>query len=171
MIKLEKITAIQTELDLIAKWRNQSLIGLRANEQTLKGDSQINWVNSFKDNERYYFIYNKNKPTTFFGYCGLDKIDFIHRTAEMSLLINPKLHKKGYGTVAVKELLKLAFTGFNLNCIFIEVISTTTNWDFWSKQGFKHEGFLQQRYYKNGKYFGSNIGSILKSDWEKSNGC
>ena len=26
----------------------------------------------------------------------MDKINYIHRTAEMSLLINPKQHKKGY---------------------------------------------------------------------------
>jgi RimJ/RimL family protein N-acetyltransferase len=116
------------------------------------------------------YIHNPLIKPKLVGYCGLDKIDSVNRTAEMGLLIDPEHHGKGYGSVVVRKLLKMAFEQFNLNCIFIEVIGSTNNWDFWLKQGFFHEGLLRARYYKNGVYYQSRVGSILKSEWSKANG-
>ena len=183
MIKLEKMSAKQPELNLIAEWRNQSLIGLRSNDLTAMGISQERWVNSLSASEKYYFIYIPKNPNVnykvlgwdkraveikhFIGYCGLDKIDPINRTTEMGLLINPQYHKQGYGKEAVKQLLQMAFTDFNLNCVFIEVLMSTRNWDFWKKQGFKIEGILKERHFKNGKYYNSTVGSVTRTDWFK----
>lgn len=188
MIKLEKMSYKQPELDLIAEWRNQSMISLRSNDLTAKGEAQRKWVDSFTDREKYYFIYNYpftydeywnsvadhynfnyEKSKKLVGYCGLDKIDSVNKTAEMSLLINPVYHKKGYGSTVVKELLRMAFEDFNLNCVFIEVISSTHNWEFWRKQGFIHEGTLLSRYYKKGSFYNSDMGSYSKRRWEFHN--
>jgi RimJ/RimL family protein N-acetyltransferase len=167
MIKLERMTAKFPELNAIAKWRNESLISLRANEDTLQGASQVKWVESFGPSEKYFFIYDlitaTSKPLV--GYCGLDKIHSIHRTAELSLLIDPSRHKEGFGKQAVKELLRFGFEFLNLNCIFIEVIHSTNNWDFWLKQGFEYEGTGRARYFKNNRYCEARIGSVLKSEW------
>ena len=175
MIKLEKMSNKQPELDLIAEWRNQTLISLRSSDLTAKGDSQTKWVNGFVSSEKYYFIYSPELPshnaqgyalTKLLGYCGLDKIDHVNRTAEMGLLIDPEYHKQGYGSAAINALLELAFLGFNLNLIFIEVITSTKNIDFWIKQGFRTEGYLKERHFKNGKYYDSHITSIIKNEWE-----
>jgi len=171
MIKLEKMSVKQPELNLIAEWRNQTLISLRSNDLTAKGDSQTKWVDGFGSSEKYYFIYSDNNKKddygfVFCGYCGLDKIDPVNRTAEMSLLIDPLQYKQGFGAEAVKELLRMAFENFNLNCIFIEVIKTTSNWDFWEKQGFNYEGDLIERHFKNGRYYDSIIASITKNNWK-----
>lgn len=176
MIKLEKMSAKKPELDLIAEWRNESMISLRTNDLTAPGQSQIDWVNSFTTKEKYYFIYSPDMPilnepiqetSKLLGYCGLDKIDPINRTAEMGLLIRPNNHGYGYGSKAIKELLKMAFMQFNLNCVFIEVLGTTQNWDFWLKQGFKYEGSLRARHFKKGRYYQSRVGSILCNEWFK----
>lgn len=165
MIKLEKIYNKFPELDLIAKWRNQSLISLRSNDLTAKGLSQTDWVNSFSHKEKYYFIYIQTLEK-FVGYCGLDKINSIHRTAELSLLIAPLFQKHGFGSATTQKLLEMAFIDFNLNCVFIEVIlSSTGNIKFWKKQGFQDEGRLRQRYFKNRTYEDSVIASITKDDW------
>jgi RimJ/RimL family protein N-acetyltransferase len=173
MIKLEKMSYKQPELDLIAEWRNQSMISLRSSDLTAKGEAQKRWVESFGPSEKYYFIYHdKNGEYDNFhlaGYCGLDKIDPVNRTAEMGLLIKPDLRKYGIGSVAVQKLLYMAFNRFNLNCVFIEVINSTSNWLFWEKQGFKREGTLLDRHFKQGQYVSSNIGSVIKSEWEKRN--
>ena len=168
MIKLEKMSVKQPELDLIAEWRNQTLISLRSNDLTAKGGSQTKWVNGFGSSEKYYFIYTYdiNKDGYFIGYCALDKIDPVNRTAEMGLLIRPNCYKQGYGSQAVQELLRMVFTDFNLNCVFIEVIETTSNWMFWQKQGFIKEGVLRARHFKAGHYYPSTIASITKQDWE-----
>ena len=172
MIKLEKMSNKQPELDWIAEWRNQTLISLRSSDLTAKGDSQTKWVNGFVSSEKYYFIYSDNNKKddygfVFCGYCGLDKIDPVNRTAEMSLLIDPLQYKQGFGAEAVKELLRMAFENFNLNCIFIEVIlSSTGNIKFWRKQGFKDEGRLRQRHYKQQVYRDSIVGSMTKQEWK-----
>jgi len=176
-MKLEKMSVKQPELDLIAEWRNESMLCLRTPDLTAKGWSQEQWVKSFTQAEKYYFIYDITKAQETFGgrgrqlvgYCGLDKIDPINRTAEMGLLIRPDAQKGGYGSKAVAELLRLGFENFNLNCIFIEVIATTNNCVFWEKQKFVWEGSLRQRFYKKGKYYPSRVGSILKEEWEKWN--
>ena len=176
MIKLEKMSYKQPELDLIAEWRNQSMISLRSSDLTAKGEAQKRWVESFGPSEKYYFIYSPELPshnaqgytlTKLLGYCGLDKIDSVNRTAEMGLLIDPEYHKKGFGSQAVQELLRMAFTDFNLNCVFVEVIHSTNNWDFWLKQNFFYEGSLRARHFKDNRFCESRMGSILKSDWEK----
>ena len=165
MIKLEKISVKFPELDQIAKWRNQSLISLRSNDLTAKGDGQKKWVDSFGPDEKYYFIYKLNNRELV-GYCGLDKIDSIHRTAELCLLIAPRLQKYGLGSATVSELLQMAFIDFNLNTIFIEVIlNSTGNIKFWRKQGFIDEGRLRQRYFKNLVYKDSIIASITRYEW------
>lgn len=169
MIKFEKMYIKQPELNLIADWRNQNLISLRSNDLTVKGSAQERYVNNLKANEKYYFIYNEYEIPTqkdFIGYCGLDKINTVNKTAEMGLLIKSRQQKKGYGAKAIQVLLRMAFEDFNLNCVFIEVIGSTTNWVFWEKQGFKLEGNLRERHYKKGSYYGANIGSILKSEWK-----
>ena len=176
MIHLEKISVKQPELDLIASWRNQTIISLRSNDLTAFGVSQKDWVDSLDESEKYYFIYNVNeefpndlRDAVFLGYCGLDKIDPVSRTAELSLLINPEHHGKGCGAKVTELLLKMAFENFNLNCVFIEVLNTTSAPLFWEKQGFKSEGILRARYYKNGQYYSSLSASILRSEWEKIN--
>lgn len=174
MIKLEKMSYKQLELDLIAEWRNQSMISLRSSDLTAKGEAQRKWVESFTDKEKYYFIYHdKNgeyENFHFAGYCGLDKINSVNRTAEIGLLIKPECRKYGLGAQAVKDLLKLAFTSFNLNCVFAEVIiNGTNNTLFWKKQGFTEEGILKQRHFKNDIYFDSMMLSFLKQNWGKIN--
>lgn len=171
MIYLEKMSAKHPELEFIAAWRDESRDSLRANDLTAFGDSQDRWVREMNpDKEKYYFIYNgplryKNSVDSLVGYCGLDKINPVHRTAEMSLLIAPGKRNMKYGSMAVSELLKMAFDDFNLNCVFVEVVGTTSNWDFWEKQGFKKEGMLKKRFFKQNRYYNSTIGSITKEDY------
>ena len=169
MIKLGKMTVKQPELDLIAQWRNESMLSLRADDLTAKGWGQEQWVKNMSDRERYYFIYDGNefKLFNFIGYCGLDKIDAVNRTAEMGLLVKPDYQKQGYGTQAVRKLLEVGFNLANLNCIFIEVIATTQNWKFWKKQGFRHEGFLTDRFWKNKTFYSSHVASITRKEWKR----
>ena len=166
MVRLEKIWEDQHNLNKIAEWRDLSIETLRTADLTKQGISQINWVSNLKESEKYYFIYYNE---IFVGYCGLDKIHSSNRTAEISLLISLSHRGQQIGGTAIKELLKLGFDVFNLNLIFGEAYETTTNWEFWIKQGFKPEGILRQRKYWNGKYYDSTIFSMLKGEWKKIN--
>lgn len=177
MITLEKITVKQPELDLIAKWRNESMDTLRASDLTAKGYAQEQWVKGHTESEKYYFIYYYDDTPTpkgeignvLVGYCGLDKIHPAHRTAELSLLIAPHSQNRGFGRKVVRLLLEKAFFDLNLNCIFIEVIGfSDTYTNFWNKLGFfTHEGKLRERFYKRGSMWSSTIASITKTEFEE----
>jgi RimJ/RimL family protein N-acetyltransferase len=156
-MRLERINLLK-----IAFWRNEVLPSLRSSHPTpVNIIPQIQWVKSFNLNtDNYFFIYSDEIYThkVLIGYCGLDKVNRINKTAEMSLLINPQLHRKGYGKRAARKLLNYGFNKLKLQCIYIECYTTTSNWEFWKKVGFKEESRIQRgRKIKEKKIIGRNI--------------
>jgi RimJ/RimL family protein N-acetyltransferase len=161
---LDPISLKEPELSLIAKWRNESLHTLRSHERTMEYN-QKDWVlDSQKRGDRYYFMYYGHDLV---GYCGLDKIDNINKTAEIALLVNPDLWEFGHKTIACKLLLWKAFNEMNLNCIYVEVYCTSNAWFFWKQMGFRAEGKLRQRKFWDGVYYDSIIASILKEEFQQ----
>jgi RimJ/RimL family protein N-acetyltransferase len=166
-----KLTPFESECNLkglqkIAQWRNKSLVSLRSTYPT-HPDLQIFWYKQVVSDKSVNYFYIYNCIGNLVGYCGLDKISTPNKTAEIGLLINPDIHKQGLGYAAAHKLLEYGFEKLDLNCIFAEVYSTTGNWNFWSKVGFKKEGMLRQRKFWNNQYYDSMIGSILKKEWLK----
>jgi len=168
-VTLKPITYIKIRLDLIAQWRNQSMKTLRTTTLT-EPENQKEWVDRIKKDDtcKYYFI--EDECGRFIGYCGVDKYDSVNGTAEISMLIRPDWQGKGYGKIAVRYLLQEIFLSpstINTNCIFAECYTTTTNWDFWAKCGFKPEGILRKRKFWDGQYYDSVIGSILYDEFKQ----
>jgi RimJ/RimL family protein N-acetyltransferase len=159
------------ELDKIADWRNNTMYSLRSNNLTAKGDSQRKWVELMDDTEAYYFIYKEEEPfqpDLFIGYCGLDKIKPVERTAEISLLIGDEFKKQGYGKEAVDKLLSIAFEHMNLNLVYAEVIDIVGANKFWHKCGFRYEAKLRDRYFKWGSFRDCFVLSVSKQEYEES---
>ena len=106
-----------------------------------------------KDTDVFFTVVDKNNNTPI-GSCGLHKICFKDRTAEISLVIGNKDYwKKGYGYESLSLLMKYGFNQLNLNRIY------SGSYDFnvgsiklLEKLGFKKEGRQRQAVYKNGKY-------------------
>lgn len=165
MIILKPITIDDYNLIKLAEWRNnpKTKPALRSYYDTAI-DYQKDWAEIIiKDKTcSYYFIF---KDSDCIGYCGLDKIHEVNRTAEISLLIDPECWGKGYGKRAIMSLLTVGFMQLNINCIYAEVYLTTENIFFWKKCGFKLEGTMRKRKYWNNKYYDSYILSILKEEF------
>jgi len=168
MIKLIPFEQLCSRINLekIAHWRNQVPETLRSTNRT-HPELQIFWYDKVVADKTCRYFYIHNIEDDIIGYCGLDKISTINKTAEISLLINPELHKTGHGRDAISELLLYGFEKLKLNCIFAEVYLTTNNWEFWRKMGFKEEGLLRERKFWKGRFYHSVSGSILKSEWTK----
>jgi RimJ/RimL family protein N-acetyltransferase len=168
MIELREIECNAPGLLKIAIWRNQVLETLRTCHKTkVSMESQNIWVDDWHfQGDQYYFVYDL-EGGEIVGYCGLDKINHTNRTAEVSLLIDPDKHGCGYGSEAVAELLGKAFLDLKLNCVFIEVYSTTSAWNFWKKCGFQFEGSLKARKYWKGHFYSSTVASIEYKDYAK----
>lgn len=72
---------------------------------------------------------------------------------------------KGYGTDAIKTMIKYALAELRLNCIYAEILTyNEISKHLFEKCGFKQEGVLRSRVYKGGKYVDVLSYSILKSE-------
>lgn len=98
------------------------------------------------------------------GTCGLTSISYEHGTAEFSLLIGPEFQGRGYGKLALIELLKYGFKNLRLNCIWGESFDGNPALKMFERVGFCSEGRVRQRYFKHGQHIDAHLVSILASE-------
>ena len=119
--------------------------------RVLSDDKQVNFEIRFKD--------------TLIGHCGLYYIDWIHRHAEFGIYIgNDSFRSGGFGSDALRTLVKYGFNDLNLNKIWCEVYTNNDALDIYRHIGFTDEGVLRQHYYNEGQYWDSTMLSMLKSE-------
>lgn len=101
------------------------------------------------------------------GNCGLFGIHWSVRSAEVGIFIGEKaLWNQGYGTEAMRLLLRHGFETLNLNRIRLRVYETNPRAvRSYEKAGFTLEGRERQGMYKDGRYIDVLLMSILRSEW------
>jgi len=102
------------------------------------------------------------------GDCAFFDFDWTSRCAEFGIVIGDKsVWDQGYGTEAVRLLLRHGFETLNLNRIFLRVFDDNQRAiRAYQKAGFTHEGTLRQAVYKNGQYHDLHVMSVLRSEWD-----
>lgn len=98
------------------------------------------------------------------GTVGLTDIDYINGTAEFNILIDPLEQGKGYGKQSLILLLKLAFNELRLRLVWGEVIEGNPALEIFKKIGFKIDGILRQRYFKDGHLRSATLVSIKREE-------
>jgi RimJ/RimL family protein N-acetyltransferase len=77
------------------------------------------------------------------------------------------LWNQGYGTDAMRLLLRHGFETLNLNRIMLDVYDTNPRAvRSYEKAGFIHEGRKRQGMYKNGRYIDILQMSVLREEWQ-----
>lgn len=139
-------------------WRNQCLYSLRTPfELTIEMQQEFykNVVCDRKANARYWAIYDGDKLV---GMTGLENIEYINRRAEISLIINPDYHDRGYGSEAFEMLLDKGFNQLGLNNIWGECYESNPAIGFWRKMILKYGGYsttiIETKFF-NGKFHDS----------------
>lgn len=104
------------------------------------------------------------------GDCGFHKIDWRCRAGKVGILIGEKrLWNQGYGTEAMRLLLRHGFTTLNLNRISLDVFENNPGAiRSYEKIGFIHEGRKRQAMYKDGRYIDVLQMSVLKDEWKEA---
>ena len=105
------------------------------------------------------------------GNCGLFNIDWRCRSAEVGIFIGEKgLWNQGYGSEAMRLLLKHGFETLNLNRISLDVYETNPRAiRAYEKAGYVLEGRKRQAMVKNGRYIDVLLMSVLRSEWLERN--
>ena len=74
---------------------------------------------------------------------------------------------KGYGTDAVRTMLRFIFMEMNLNCVRLEVMAYNTDGiRAYERVGFRQDGRLRAFVYRDGVYYDIITMSILREEWE-----
>ncbi len=102
------------------------------------------------------------------GNCGFHAIEWRCRSSEVGIFIGDKAYwNRGYGTEAMRLLLKHGFETLNLNRIFLRVHEDNLGAiRSYEKAGFIHEGRFRQAEFKDGRYKDLLFMSVLRSEWK-----
>ncbi len=105
------------------------------------------------------------------GNVGLHRIDWKNRTATLGIVIGEREYwGKGYGTEAVRTMLRYAFGELGLNRVELETYSFNPRAiRCYEKVGFRREGVRRQALYRNGKFHDVILMGILRDEFEEVN--
>jgi diamine N-acetyltransferase len=103
------------------------------------------------------------------GNVGYLKIRNADRAVEIGIVIGEKkFWGQGYGTEAIRLMLRHGFQELNLNRIYLRVYETNLRGiRSYEKAGFKLEGRLRQDRFMDGKYIDVLLMSVLRSEFKE----
>lgn len=122
-----------------------------------------------EDSSRYDFAICLNSNSKMIGELSILDIEQDNNKAGFRIsMCSIELTGKGYGTEAIRLILKFVFEDLKLNRLQLEVLSHNKRGiKAYEKTGFRTEGILRESLNYNGNYSDEIIMSILKSDYEK----
>lgn len=126
------------------------------------------WVKLQKGNKNgeYNFAIEDIETNNYIGGCGINEVNWTSRIATIGIMVGDKNYwNKGYGTDAMKVLMKFIFDNMNIRKIKLNVFSFNTRAQrCYEKCGFKVEGVLKDEVFKDGKYYDEIIMSVFRSE-------
>jgi len=164
-IQLEKLSLKPIErayLSLLRYWRNDPEIMIRTRQwRELEYNEHKWWFDNLDPNKNLMrLIHHDSEPI---GVCGLTNIDWINRSAEVSIYIGKKTaRRKGVSTWCINELKRIAFETMNLHRLYAEIYSfNTSSMCSFRKCGFVLDGVIIDTVFRNGSYHDSSIFSLI----------
>jgi RimJ/RimL family protein N-acetyltransferase len=106
----------------------------------------------------------------YLGGISLMTIDWINRSAQVGIVIGSKLHwGKGYGTDAMRVVLRFAFDQMNLHRVWLNVYDFNTRGiKSYEKCGFRREGVQREYRFLDGRYHDSVLMGILEGEYREA---
>jgi RimJ/RimL family protein N-acetyltransferase len=107
------------------------------------------------------------------GDTGIRNIDWKSRKAEFFITIGEKqCWDKGFGTDALRVVIRLAFDKMNLNRLWLTALADNPRAiRCYEKCGFVREGLLQEESFVDGKYRDVHVMALLRDDYERTRGA
>ncbi|MBD3192211.1 MAG: GNAT family N-acetyltransferase [Candidatus Heimdallarchaeota archaeon] len=120
-----------------------------------------------KEGRGYIFAIEQLETKEFLGHCSLFIINRTARSANLGIFIYNKDNQgRGYGTDAMRVLLKIGFDFLNLHRIELGVYPVNKRAiHVYQKVGFKKVGRKREARFMSGEYRDEIIMDVLRSEW------
>lgn len=166
--------AAMTEADLpaLARWQADGafLRLLDSEPATPKTEAQLaEWMRRSQASANcFLFAIRRLDDDGLLGYIELDGIAWSQRTTWFSIVIgDPAERNRGYGTEALRLLLRFAFHELNLHRVQLTVFSyNRAAIRVYEKVGFRHEGTYREFLERDGVRHDMLLYGMLRREWE-----
>lgn len=130
------------------------------------------WLEKMYEKEQdrnFFFQIQTLEGDRLIGDIGLDGVQWNHGDTFVGIAIGePEFWGHGYGSDAMRIILRYAFTELNLHRVSLNVFEYNPRAiRSYEKVGFKHEGRMRQALNREGRYWDIVYMGILKSEWER----
>jgi RimJ/RimL family protein N-acetyltransferase len=132
-------------------------------------EDEVDWFEAMrKDHHTYSFAVRTLAENKLIGGCSAMRINWPMRHCMVGIAIgDPKAQGKGYGTDAMRVLLRYCFMELNLNRVALQVYSYNMRAvNSYLKIGFQQEGVLRETLLRDGAYHNIIMMSILRREWD-----
>ncbi|WP_339063454.1 GNAT family protein [Tepidibacillus marianensis] len=131
-------------------------------------EDEQKWYESISaTKELYSFAIETLSDHKYIGGCGINKVDWKNSVAVVGIFIGDKEYwSKGYGTDAMKVLVRFIFEQMNIHRIQLHVFSFNKRAvKSYENCGFKEEGVLRKAIYRDGEYHDEIAMGILREEY------
>ena len=133
-------------------------------------EKQREYCNKMANSENDVLFAIIDKETdTHIGCVGLHNIDWVHRSANLGIIIGEKrFWDRGYGKKAWNMITYHGLFVLNLHRIYADVmVENVASIICAEYSGFRREGVVLDKYFKNGEYHDAVMLSVLKKEFIK----
>ena len=159
----------EEDAEFFAFWFNQPDIMFKCGfEKTVDEEKIKKDINIYHKQEDSLWFTITDLDGNIIGETGLLRMFPAWHCTDLSIIIpDPKMQHKGYGTEAIRMMIDMAFSKYEMNRISIGVVGLNTNaLAFYNKIGFKQEGIQEQGYFYNNEYSDFIMMRLLRSEWK-----
>jgi RimJ/RimL family protein N-acetyltransferase len=126
------------------------------------------WMEKHQDDFLEFIFHPTGEPDRPIGFVGLDGINWVSRNTWVGIGIgNRDYWGKGYGTDAMRVMLRYAFCQLNLHRVSLSVFAYNPRAvRSYEKAGFTREGVEPEFLARDGQRFDIILMGILRSEWK-----
>ena len=167
----------RADLPFLMKWRNNPEYRKHFREyREINADMQNIWYEKkvLNDPSTIMFAIRLVENDELIGCCGLCYINWVHRNSDLSLYIGKDdvyIDSKGYAEESCRLLFDYGFGELGLEKIWSELYEFDhKKIELYQKLGMQIDGVLRHQYYYGGRWWNSDMLSLLNDEWERESG-
>lgn len=163
-----------SDLDTVMKWINDEevtqFLGGKMTTYPISSIAErkfIETVGLSESSTEKTFVIETLADKRFIGALSFNGIDWMNRHSGVGIMIGDKQYwSRGYGSDAMRVLLRLAFDKLNLHRIWLHVYDYNPRAiASYEKCGFKREGVLREQRFYGGKHHDIVVMGILEDEY------